>query len=703
MALDLGDLQATVGVDPADFLRGLQRAERAFDQTAGELVDTADAASEAVDQALAVDGREMQQSLDEQRTRMQRWGDRMATAGAAIGAAIGVALSAALVEAIQLDDAQAMMAAQMGDTTWARELGAVAGHMYTAGWGESVQDNMAAIRAVMASGLLDEDAATADIEAVSIKARALADVFGEDVTATARAAGQMIRNGLARDADEAFDILTRGFQQTADLAGDMMDTWSEYSTQFRKLGLSGVQAMGLMTQGVRAGARDLDTVADGLKEFAIISASGSKAAAGGFRALGLNAKQMTAIFAKGGPEAAAALDVVLDRIRAMKDPTEREAAAVALFGTKAEDLQGALGALDLSSATDEMGKVAGAAQEMTDAVGDSAGAQLESFKRQVQEALVHQVAKALPVLRGLLTWAQENKTWLQPVVYILGGIAAALMLVSIGAKVATAATTAWAVVTKVATAAQWLWNAALMANPIGLLIAAILLIVAGLAILYFKVDWVRNAIDGFFRFVVDAALLWWRVFSGFWTTVGTFFVDLFRGWWELFTGFWSGVFNAVVGYVGWVIGRWEALIGFITSVPGRIGRAASGMWDGIKNAFRSAINWIIGRWNGLALRLPAISIPGIGQVWGGMTLSTPDLPMLDTGGRILRTGLAVVHTGERVIPAAQARREQPSPPGDAARSGTLRVVIDTTGVITGLRREISYQGGDVQTVLGGAP
>src|SRR3546814_1665275 len=58
-----------------------------------------------------------------------------------------------------------------------------------------------------------------------------------------------------------------------------------------------------------------------------------------------------------------ALDLTLDSLRRMKDPTEREAAAVALFGTQAEDLGAALFELDPSSATKKLGDVGGAAKK----------------------------------------------------------------------------------------------------------------------------------------------------------------------------------------------------------------------------------------------------------------------------------------------------------------------------------------------------
>ena len=90
--------------------------------------------------------------------------------------------------------------------------------------------------------------------------------------------------------------------------------------------------------------------------------------------------------------------------------------------------------------------------------------------------------------------------------------------------------------------------------------------------------------------------------------------------------------------------KFSALVTFVKGLPAKISSAASGMWDGIKNAFRGAINWIIGRWNNLSFSLPSVSIPGLGEV-GGMTLNTPNIPMLAKGGII--TSPTLVMAGER--------------------------------------------------------
>lgn len=323
---------------------------------------------------------------------------------AAAGVAIGAVLMDGFTKALDAEKAGDKLAAQIGATPeMSAEFGALAGRMYADAYGESITDVTEAIRAVWQSGLIPEDAAIADIEAITATAMDFASAMDEDVTKSVRAAAKMIKTGMAEDGQQAFDILTRGMQQGADDADDLLDTFAEYPTMFRDLGLSGEQSMGLLVQGLKAGARDADTVADSLKEFAIRAQDGSKTSAEGFKAIGLNAKEMTDIFARGGPEAAAALDTVLDRLRDIEDPVERNAAAVALFGTKAEDLGDALFSLDPSAAVDALGNVEGAAAKMGDTLNDNASTRIESFKRTLEQDLVNFIGgNVLPSLSALV-------------------------------------------------------------------------------------------------------------------------------------------------------------------------------------------------------------------------------------------------------------------------------------------------------------
>src|SRR5699024_760507 len=89
--------------------------------------------------------------------------------------------------------------------------------------------------------------------------------------------------------------------------------------------------------------------------------------------------------------------------------------------------------------------------------------------------------------------------------------AAASFLITRGAMLAGAAATG------VVTAAQWAWNAALSANPIGLVILAVAALVAGFVLLWNKSETFRNAVTA----VGDAGVAAFNwIKSGVMTAVG---------------------------------------------------------------------------------------------------------------------------------------------------------------------------------------
>jgi len=138
-----------------------------------------------------------------------------------------------------------------------------------------------------------------------------------------------------------------------------------------------------------------------------------------------------------------------------------------------------------------------------------------------------------------------------------------------------------------------------------------------------------------------------------------------------------------------IVEKFDQVVDFVTGMPGRIRKAASGMWDGVTDAFRSSVNSIIRRWNGLSFSLPPVTVPGIGQIWGGATLHTPDIPYLAKGGTAVTSGLAVVGErgpelvsltrGAQVTPLRRTGRHGAGPGGE------VRVIV-----VGGDREAVAY-------------
>lgn len=306
---------------------------------------------------------------------------------AVIGLTAGAALAAAIKDGMQQEQNQDLFQAQTGVTeAQARKFGLAAGESYADAFGESIEGNLSTAKAALANGLLDPAATQRDAEKIINSLDGVATIMGEDIPNVARAAGNAVKSGFAVDVQDAFDLLVKGSQMGLNASEDLVDTVTEYSVQFAKVGLSGAEAFGLMNQAVQNGARDTDTAADAIKEFAIRSIDGSKAAAEAYEALGMNAEDMTAKIAKGGADGTEGMTQLLTKIREIEDPVVRNTVAVGLFGTKAEDLGDAMYKLDLTTAVQSMNDYEGAAWRAINVMGDNAGTSVQGAMNSISVA-----------------------------------------------------------------------------------------------------------------------------------------------------------------------------------------------------------------------------------------------------------------------------------------------------------------------------
>jgi hypothetical protein len=518
-----------------------------------------------------------------------------------------------------MEAASDKMAAQLGiGPAEAAQLSKVSADVYANAWGDSTETVNNAIVGVY-QNIGDTSQAKGGLEGLTTKALALSQTFNQEVGPTTAAVGQMLKTGLAKNADEAFDILTTGFQTGANKADDLLDTVNEYGTQWRKFGLDGKTAMGLLSQGLKGGARDADIVADSIKEFSIRAIDGSKTTAEGFKAIGLDASQMAAKIAKGGNSATGALDLTLDRLRGIKDPVKRSAAAVQLFGTQAEDMGDALYSLDPSSAVSALGKVGGAADKMAKTVGDNPAAALESFKRKA-------VQKLADVSGTFVQFATDNQGVMEPLTYTLAGIAASVLLIKGGMMVWTAAQTAWSAATTVATGAQWLWNAALAASPMTWIVIGIVALIAVIVLIATKTTW----------FQTIWTTVWGAITSAFNATV-SWLSDAF-GWFGTLPGKFAGWFGSAKDWavkkllelVNWLVGlpgrAWNALVGLGSTVRGLAWDAFQSMKNAAVNRAVSLVNWmagmpgrLIGALKSQAYRFYNMGLDFVYGIWDGIS------------------------------------------------------------------------------------
>lgn len=507
---------------------------------------------------LRLDARQWKREHKEAEQTFRGFASKLGALSMAAGAGVAIAFGAALIKGLDEYDLGAKIAAQFGGgQAEAAQFGHRIGAIYAENFGESIEQVAQALTDVQrAAADLAPTGTPEEIDKITKAALTLNQVFGFETAKSVRAVQQMIRNGLVPDAQAGFDLIAAAAAGGIDKSEDLLDTFNEYSTMFRDVGLNGSQAMGLISQGLKAGARDADTVADAIKEFAIRAQDGSTASAAGYKMLGLDAKKYTAMAAAGGDKAAHGLEIVLNKLRATEDPVKRNAAAVALFGTKAEDLGDALFSMDLGHATDELGNVTGAVENMANTVGGTPKAKLTQFWRELQQGAVGVISSTVlpalsklvdwirgslvPALQSAGQWIKNNKAWLGPFAAALAGAAVGIGLIVGAMKV-------WRMAVAAYTAVQWALNAALTANPIGIIIVAIAAFVALLIYAYNHSDTFRKIIDRAFKGakIIIAALVSW--------VVGTAWPWLQKAWAGIAAGamwLWHNVIEPVANGIG---------------------------------------------------------------------------------------------------------------------------------------------------------
>lgn len=216
----------------------------------------------------------------------------------------------------------------------------------------------------------------------------------------------------------------------------------------------------------------------------------------------------------------------------------------------------------------------------------------------------------IPPISSLLGFFQKHTTVLKVLVGVVAGIALGLSAYALAVKAAAIAQKVW-------TGAVWLFNAAMDANPIGLIILAIAALVAGIVYAYthfsgFRqvVNDVGSALSGAFTDTVNAVVdVWNGMVSAFSATVDWFkslpgkimsglaalpglllrAVELYFYLWGYGLGL---IVKAAIALPGLI---WNGL----KALPGLIGGLFTSLWHGVVSIATSM-------WNGLGVIFTAV-------------------------------------------------------------------------------------------------
>ena len=180
------------------------------------------------------------------------------------------------------------------------------------------------------------------------------------------------------------------------------------------------------------------------------------------------------------------------------------------------------------------------------------------------------VEKLTKFLSNAVEWIIKNKGEVIPLVTVLGGFAGVILALNAGFAAYNAIMSAWKIATGIATTVQGIFNAVMAANPIALVVLAIVALIAIIVLLVKNWDTVTEVVGKVWNAIKDFAKNAWDAISGFVKSA----IDAFGNFLSNVGGFVEDVVKAIFG------------------IPGRLVQAGKDMVTSLWNGVSNSISWL---------------------------------------------------------------------------------------------------------------
>ena len=266
-----------------------------------------------------------------------------------------------------------------------------------------------------------------------------------------------------------------------------------------------------------------------------------------------------------------------------------------------------------------------------------------------------QLCELLSKFGNAMAWLVDHSTQISAFFKVLIAGVASYVAYTTAVKVMTFGWKSLVIVQKAVAAAQWLMNAAMAANPIGLIVAAIGALIVAFVLLWknsegFREFWI-NLWDGIKRTASNVA----DWFSKKWTELRETLEKIPEWFSNAFGKAWTKITEKFKSWGAFWSNLWNIIKNKFTNIGTNIGNAISGsIKSGINRLFgwvENTINRIISLINGAISMINKIPGVGIGYV------NYVNLTRLETGGVIRKptTVLAGENGPEAIIPLKNNR------------------------------------------------
>ena len=378
-------------------------------------------------------------------------------------------------------------------------------------------------------------------------------------------------------------------------------------------------------------------------------------------------------------------DVFYDTLAALgniDNETERDAKAMAIFGKSADSLAGIVddggkALKDLGQEAEDMGLIM--SQDTVDSL-NQVNDKIDRLKAQSKLRLAETGAKAMEVLApvlekvlglidGFLTKIGElTPEQLQTIMTILAVIAAISPLASLISKISGMVALLPTIINGVSTAMTWL-----AANPIALVIAAIVALVVLIATKGDEIQAMLQKLDDFLQ----------GVFTKDWTEVfGPVLGNILNGFFDTLKGIWDGIksiFDGIIDFIrGVFTGDWERAWKGVKEIFSGIAKSLVAVFKAPLNAIISMINGAIGGINFLIEKINN----GIGKTLGFSLGTIGTIPLLANGG-ILSKGSAIVGEAGPELLSMNNGKAVVQPLGNGGSTASAPIYITVQSVLDG--------------------
>lgn len=345
------------------------------------------------------------------------------------------------------------------------------------------------------------------------------------------------------------------------------------------------------------------------------------------------------------------------------------------------------------------------------------------------------VSKVIPPIKKGISWLKDNLPTIAP---LLAGISAALGTIMVAQKVEALVTAfrSWKTATEGMTVAQRLLNAVQLASPIGIAVAAIAALVAGIVVLWNTNEGFRNAVMSAWQGIQDFVGNAIQAIGGFFSNLGSTISQLP----QMFSDWLNNVITTVTGWASSMASNatragsqfLSNAINFISQLPWRIasflgnvisnlgswaGNMASKGAEGARRMFDAVVNGlkslpervlsiggdiVHGIWNGisgaagwLADKVKSFAGGILDGVKNALGIHSPSRLFRDQVGKYIAQGIGEGFTDEMGSVVGQMQDAMPDPSafvsdtqiayggysvaGTAANSSVVDAVIEALG------------------------